>query len=80
MQIYRIETTVQPEGVLTLRNLPFQAGERVEVVIHVHAPVVEKREGSPSEGASEYPLRGTPYTYIDPFEPSVSEDDWEVLR
>ena len=32
MQAYRIETTVQPNHTLTLDNLPFLAGERVEVI------------------------------------------------
>lgn len=73
MQAYRIESTVQPEGVLTLRNLPLPAGEKVEVIILVAPPAI-----APSE---QYPLRGSqPYRYDDPFEPAVPEEDWEVYK
>jgi hypothetical protein len=65
---HRIETTVPPDGVLTLRGLPFPPGQRVEVVIHAH-PVA----------ADSYPLRGTPVRYDRPFEP-VAQDDWDATR
>lgn len=71
MQAYRVETTVQQDGTLTLSNLPLQAGEAVEVIILVR-PSVSLRQ-------SRYPLRGTPITYIDPTEP-VAQADWEAAR
>lgn len=73
MQAYRVESTVQPEGVLTLRNLPLPEGEKVEVIILVPPPEVEQ--------ADKYPLRGSqPYRYDAPFEPAVPEEDWEVYK
>lgn len=32
------------------------------------------------EQASRYPLRGTPYTYLDPLEPVVAPEEWEALK
>lgn len=73
MQAYRVESTVQPEGVLTLRNLPLPAGEKVEVIILVQQPN--------GENPNKYPLRGSqPYRYDDPFEPAVLEEAWEVYK
>lgn len=72
MQAYRVESTVQPEGVLTLRNLPLPEGEKVEVIILVSPPQIEQ--------ADKYPLRGMPVIYHDPFEPAVPETDWEVYK
>lgn len=71
MQSYRTQATVEPDGSLTLRALPFHAGSQVEVVV---LPV-------PDTGAEEkrYPLRGTPYRYDDPTEP-VAVSDWEAAR
>ncbi|HEX8237635.1 MAG TPA: hypothetical protein VF600_16880 [Abditibacteriaceae bacterium] len=38
MQAYRIETTIQQDGTLTLQHLPFQAGEPVEIIVLARAP------------------------------------------
>ena len=62
----RIETTIQQDGTLTLKDLPFQAGETVEVIV-VPKP-------TPQNG-DKYPLRGTAVIYADPFEP-VAAGDW----
>ena len=70
MDSHRIQTTLEQDGTLTLRDLPFHAGETVEVII------LPKR--SPS-GRGACPLRGTPVTYSDPFEP-VGVDDWDAAR
>ena len=56
----RIETTIQQDGTLTLKDLPFHAGETVEVVV--------TPKSTPQNGA--YPLRGTQVIYTEPFEPS----------
>ena len=68
MQTYRVETQLQKDGTLTLRNLPFQAGESVEVLIVVQAAASQK---------NSYPLRDTSLHYTDPTEP-VAEEDWEA--
>jgi hypothetical protein len=71
MQDYRVETRILNDGSLTIKGLPFQPGDRVEVIIRSHKPL---------EGKGEcYPLRGKPILYTDPFD-SVAEEDWEALR
>ena len=71
MQAYRVETTVEQDGTLTLSNLPLRAGEAVEVIILVPPPVALDRQ--------RYPLRGMPLRYVDPTEP-VAQADWEVAQ
>ncbi len=68
-----LTATVQPGGKLTLEHLPFAEGDAVQVVI-VRAPTATD---DPTEGG-KYPLRGEPYTYIDPYEPACDPEDWEV--
>jgi hypothetical protein len=71
MQAYRVETTVQQDGSLVVRNLPLQAGAEVEVIILIRPPVAPT--------LNPYPLRGTPITYRDPTT-SVAESDWEATQ
>ena len=71
MQDYRVETRISSDGSLTIKGLPFQAGDRVEVIIRSH----KYGEGK----GTSYPLRVKPIRYTDPFE-SVAEEDWEALR
>ena len=75
MKAYRIETTLTENGTLTLQGLPFQAGEPIEII-------VLERQGKPSDSkdSNPYPLRGTVIRYDDPFEPTISPEDWEVLK
>ncbi len=71
MQTYRIESVVSSNRVLTIRGVPFRAGERVEVIV----------VGIPSMPgtAKSYPLRGKTFSLSLPFD-SVAEKDWDVLR
>jgi hypothetical protein len=71
MQDYRVETKVSNDGSLIIKGLPFQAGDKVEVIIRSH------KDGERT--GTCYPLRGKPIRYADPFG-SVAEEDWEVLR
>lgn len=71
MQMYRVEATVSNDGTLTIKGVPFRAGDKVEVI-------VRSREYG-KERSGRYPLRGKPIRYVDPFE-SVAEDDWEALK
>ncbi len=71
MQAYRIETTLQKDGTLTLQHLPFQAGEPIEIIILARSP-----EAQPS---SRYPLRGTSIQYNEPTEP-VAQSDWGAVQ
>jgi len=57
----RIETIIQQDGTLTLKDLPFPAGETVEVVV--------TPKSTPENGGA-YPLHGTQIIYTEPFEPS----------
>ena len=73
MKAHRIETTLTEDGTLIIKDLPFQAGESVEIIILESQTHPQK--------ANPYPLRGKqPYRYDDPFEPAVPLEDWEVLQ
>ncbi|MBI1762899.1 MAG: hypothetical protein HYR56_15825 [Acidobacteria bacterium] len=80
MQAYRVETTVAPDGSLTLSNLPFLTGERVEVIVRSSFFQAPSAETDAKNEAERYPLRGMPIVYHDPFEPAVPESDWEIYR
>lgn len=71
MQKYRIETTISSDGTLTIKELPFRAGDKVEVIVRRREPERER--------SVRYPLRGKPIRYIDPFG-SVAENEWDVLQ
>jgi hypothetical protein len=69
MHVCRIETTVSGDGTIIVRDSCFTPGEHVEVV-------VRSRDSQP---LTDYPLRGKPLQYVDPFE-GVAENDWEALQ
>ena len=71
MFAHRIETTVREDGSLTITNVPFRAGETVEVIILPQHLLQEK--------SNAYPLRGTHIEYLDPFSP-VAGSDWEACN
>jgi hypothetical protein len=71
MNAHRVEATLESDGKLTLSELPFQAGDTVEVIILART--------AESDGRRQYPLRGKPVEYREPTEP-VARDDWEVNR
>ena len=69
MHVCRVETTVSGDGTIVVRDTHFPPGERVEVV-------VRSRDSQPH---GDYPLRGTPFQYVDPCE-TVAEKEWEALQ
>ena len=71
METFRLDTTLTQDGTLTLRDLPFQAGDSVEVIIVPRA--------STSAEPSAYPLRGKVLYYANPTAP-VAQEDWEALQ
>ena len=71
METFRIETTISPNRVITVRGVPFRPGQKVEVII-VAQPQAPRKNG-------RYPLRGKPIRYVQPFD-SVAENEWQVLR
>jgi hypothetical protein len=68
---YRVEAILSEDGKLTLSNLPFHAGEAVEVI------VLSRSVAAPR--GNRHPLRGTPVAYIEPTG-TVAEPDWDVIR
>lgn len=71
MRAYKTAAKIGKEGELRLLDLPFHAGDEVEVILLRQQPA--------QAGGNPYPLRGLPIRYEDPTEP-VAEDDWEALR
>ena len=71
MSAHRIETTLNQDGKLVLEDLPFQAGDPVEVII---SPRPIK-----SNGQNVRPLRGQPIQYENPTDP-VAPEDWNAIR
>lgn len=71
MRALRVETLVPKDGVIELRDLPFKAGEKVEVIV---------LEGAP-QGVNEdwRKLRGSVISYERPTEP-VGVEDWDALK
>jgi hypothetical protein len=68
MQAHRIETVIQQDGTLFIQDIPFHAGETVEIII---LPVTKP------QSENRFPLRGTVTRYNDPTDP-VAADDWEA--
>jgi len=71
MKAYRAEATVSEDKSLVLKEVPFRAGDTVEVIV--------LKASERQQAKNPYPLRGTPIRYDDPTEP-VAESDWEVLK
>jgi len=66
MEAIRLETTIEHDGRIDVPGV--HAGDAVEVIV-LHR----------STRTKSYPLRGTPCTYANPFEPAIPESDWEPL-
>lgn len=80
MNAHKIEVILTEDGTLTLQDLPFHAGEAVEVII-LSAKTLQNQAYPKSQSDKNlYPLHDTqPYQYDDPTEP-VALEDWEVLQ
>ena len=70
MEAYKTAAKILEEGELRLTQLPFHAGEQVEVIVFRREPASAQRD--------PYSLRGLPFRYEDPTEP-VAEGDWESV-
>lgn len=70
-QTFRTKTLVSKGGKLSIKGLPFRAGESVEVII--------RRKKKTSTRVAKYPLRGKPFMYHQPFN-AVALSDWEAMR
>ncbi|MDP4199669.1 MAG: hypothetical protein Q8922_03600 [Bacteroidota bacterium] len=71
MQAYHYHTTVTKEHGILLPRLPLEPGQAVSVTIEPTPKSKTKRN---------FPLRGLPFAYRDPFSPAVDPDDWNMLR
>jgi hypothetical protein len=79
MNAHKVETVLSEDGTLILKQLPFHAGDAVEVIIlqrgkQTDRPVISQVE------INLYPLRGKVLHYEAPFEPAVPLEDWDVLQ
>ena len=66
---FRTKALVTKGGKVSIKGMPFRAGESVEVIV---------RRGKKSTRAAKYPLRGKPVIYRDPFKSASS--DWEAMQ
>ena len=71
METYQVKTVVADDGTITIKELPFHAGEQVEVTV--------RSQDGDIVSEVRYPLRGTPVQYQEPFA-GVADEDWEVLQ
>jgi hypothetical protein len=71
MEAYKTRALVRPDGTLELTELPFEKGSQVEVIVLAGAAQPQNRR---------YPLRGTDYSYEDPFGPAASDEEWEAIQ
>lgn len=72
MKAHRVEVTLTENGALNLKDLPFQAGESVEIIILSNQ--------SSQQQQNPRSLKGTVIQYEQPFELAVSSEDWEALQ
>lgn len=71
MKAYAYEHTIKKSGILTLKDLPFNIGEKVEIIIIPRS--------KPKNDKNRYPFWGKPITYPNPTEP-LPEADWDVYK
>ncbi|MFK0733745.1 MAG: hypothetical protein ACFKPT_12125 [Gloeotrichia echinulata GP01] len=75
MNTHKIEVVLTEDGTLTLRGLPFHAGEAVEVIIQEAKTPQHQAAPKPQSDKNLYPLHDTqPYQYDDPTEPVALHD------
>ena len=71
MSTYRVDATLTEDGKITLDDLPFQAGDSVEIIIVTRSSQSTEKE--------PYPLRGLVLYYDKPTDP-IAQEDWEALQ
>lgn len=68
MKEHKKKVVVLEDGTVVVDGVPVRKGQEVEVIIRVDAPP-----------APDYPLRGTPIRYDDPFLP-VDDGEWDASK
>ena len=58
----------------------FVPEEAVDLPIDKPLRLVVQIAGDLSNGQRQFPMRGRPYHYSDPFEPAVSPADWNAQQ
>ena len=73
MSTFRVDATLTEDGKITLDDLPFQAGDSVEIIIvpRANQPTEKHPYRSPLEGKVIY--------YDGPTDP-IAQEDWEALQ
>jgi len=73
MELHQIQKPILPNGTIVIDEFPFEAeaGEMVNITIE-KAPKIDPN--------NPYPLRGTPYSYDDPFSPLLADEDWKPFE
>jgi hypothetical protein len=71
MELHQTQKAVLPNGRIVIDNLPFEEGEMVNVTIVKSAK---------ADADNPYPLRGTPYSYPDPFSPLIAPENWKPFK
>jgi hypothetical protein len=66
---HHTKAVLSEDGKLSLDQLPFRAGQTVEVIV---LPV-------PQPSVADHPLKGSVLRYDRPFDP-VAEEDWSGLK
>ncbi|BAY84972.1 hypothetical protein NIES267_44700 [Calothrix parasitica NIES-267] len=74
MKVHKIETILNEDGTLTLRGLPFHAGDTVEVIILKTSIPKQKSALESQVKEHAYPLEGKVLHYDNPTEPVALED------
>ena len=75
MSTHHAEATVAADGSVLIRDVPFPSGQVVEVIVQTPA------KPAPADKAELWKtLAGKPFKYIDPCEPAVPPEDWDVYR
>lgn len=74
---HKLETTIDANGVLTLHDLPFQAGEMVEVVIQSRPRQKNGTHGLPSTTAPRIlGLHAGAFTVSEDFDAPLPDEFW----
>jgi hypothetical protein len=70
MNSHRIKTALTENGKLSLQNLPFNKGDKVEIII--------LQQSTSTTNSDSFPLKNTVISYNDPFEPAIFPEDWDA--
>lgn len=80
MNAYKTEVTFSEDGELSLKGLPFHAGDAVEVIILERPGKRETPVTSEIHHENSGPLAGSVIQYDDPFAPAALAEDWDVVQ